>query len=204
MDHRRIMLWGISLGATVSACAAAVDRRVAAVLMVCPVFSFIRPDKRAKVFAQLMRDRESQLRGNEVFVVQPFNSKGENPAGFAGFGGPGGEEAFLLMMAAAERGHPNFRDRITLQSYHKLALFRPREVIEHMLEGIPTMMMIPELDEFSPAAEQKEVYEKLNTPKVLHLAEGKGHLTILTGEGSDKFLHAQIEFFETALKGEIK
>lgn len=199
MDRRRIMLWGLSLGATVSACAAAVDRRVAAVLMVCPVFSFIRPDKRAKVFAQLMRDRESQLRGNEAFVVQPFNSKGEND-----YGGPGREESFLLMMAAAERSHPSFRNRVTLQSYHKVALFRPKEVIEQMLEGIPTMMVIPELDEFSPPAEQKEVYEKLNTPKKLYLAEGKGHMTILTGEGSDKFLHAQIEFFETALKGEIK
>lgn len=199
MDHRRIMLWGISLGATVSACAAAVDRRVAAVLMVCPIFTFIRPDKRAKVFAQLMRDRVSQLRGNEAFVVQPVNSKGEN-----GFPRPGGEEAFLLMMAAAERAHPNFRNRITLQSFHKIALFRPKEVIEQMLEGIPTMMMIPELDEISLPAEQKEVYDKLNTPKKLHLAEGKTHLTILTGEGSDKFLHAQIEFFETALKGEIE
>lgn len=198
------MLWGISLGATFSACAAAVDRRVAAVLMVCPVFSFIRPDKRAKVFAQLMRDRESQLRGNEAFVVQPFNSKGENPAGLTGFGGPGEKEALFLMMAAAERGYPTFRNRITLQSYHKIALFRPKEVIEQMLEGIPTMMMIPELDEFSPAAEQKEVYENLKTPKKLHWAEGKGHLSILTGEGSDKFLDAQIEFFETALKGEIK
>lgn len=204
MDPHRIMLWGMSFGATVSACAAAVDRRVAAVLMVCPIFSFIRPDKRAKVFAQLMRDRESQLRGNEPFVLQPFNSKGENPAGFAGSGGPGGKEAYLLMMAAAERGHPNFRDRIALQSYHKMALFRPKEVIEQMLEGIPTMMMIPELDEISPPAEQKEVFEKLKTPKKLHWAEGKGHLSILSGEGSDKFLEAEIEFFETALKGEIK
>ncbi len=158
----------MSFGATVSACAAAVDRRVAAVLMICPIFSFIRSDKRAKVFAQLMRDRESQLRGNEPFVLQPFNSKGENPAGFAGSEGPGGKEAYLLMMVAAERDHLNFRDRIALQSYHKMALFRPNEVIEQMLKGIPTMMMIPKLDEISPPAEQKKVFEKLKTSKKLH------------------------------------
>ena len=129
VDSRRIILWGMSLGATVSACAAAIDRRVAAVLMVCPIFSFVRPDKRAKAFAQLMRDRESQLRGNEPFTLQPFNSKGENPIGYAGSGGPRGKEAYFLMSTAAERGHPNFRDRITLQSYHKMALFRPKELL---------------------------------------------------------------------------
>lgn len=204
MDSRRIMLWGMSFGGTVSACAAAVDRRVAAVLMVCPIFSFIRPDKRAKAFAQLMRDRESQLRGNEPFTLQPFNSKGENPIGFAGSGGPGGKEAYSLMKAAAERGHPNFRDRITLQSYHHMALFRPKEVMEEMLEGIPTMMMIPELDNISLPAEQKETFERLKTPKKLYWAEGKGHLSILTGEGSEKILKAMIEFFDSTLNEEIK
>lgn len=158
----------MSFDATVSACAAAINRRVAAVLMVCPIFSFIRSDKRAKIFAQLMRDRESQLRGNEPFVLQSFNSKGENSAGFAGSEGPGGKKVYLFMMAAAERGHPNFRDRIALQSYHKMALFRLKEVIEQMLKGILTMMMISKLDEISPSAEQKEVFEKLKTSKKLH------------------------------------
>ncbi|MCJ1266776.1 hypothetical protein MMC22_006661 [Lobaria immixta] len=162
-----------------------------------------RPDKRAKAFAQLIRDRESQLRGNEPFTLPPFNSKGENPVGFAGSGGPSGKEAYFLMMAAAERGHPNFRDRITLQSYHKMALFRPKEMMEEMLEGTPTMMMIPELDNISLPAEQKEVFEKLKTPKRLYWAEGKGHMSILSGEGSEKILEAMIEFFDLALKGEI-
>ena len=194
----------MSFGGTISACAAAIDRRVAAVLMVCPIFSFIRPDRRAKAFAQLMRDRESQLRGNEPFTLQPFNSKGENPIGFAGSGGPGGQEAYSLMRAAAERGHANFRDRITLQSYHKMALFRPREVMEELLETVPTMMMVPELDDMSPAAEQIEVFESLRTPKRMYLAKGKGHLSILSGEGAERLLDAEIAFFEAALKGEIK
>jgi len=158
----------MSFGATVSACAAAIDRRVAAVLMICPIFSFIRSDKRAKIFAQLMRDRESQLRGNEPFVLQSFNSKGENSVGFAGSEGPGGKEAYLLMMIAAERDHPNFRDCIALQSYHKMTLFRLKEVIEQMLKRILIMMMIPELDEISLSAEQKKVFEKLKTSKKLH------------------------------------
>ena len=198
------MLWGMSLGATVSACAAAVDRRVTAVLMVCPIFQFVRPDKRAKAFAQLMRDRESQLRGNEPFTLQPFNSKGENPIGYAGSGGPGGQEAYFLMRTAAERGHPNFRDRITLQSYHKMALFRPKELLVEMLEGVPVMMMIPELDNISLPAEQKAAFEGLETPKRLYWARGKGHMSILTGEGSQEILDSMLQFFDLALQGKIK
>lgn len=204
VDSRQIILWGMSLGATVSACAAAVDRRVAAVLMVCPIFTFIRPDRRAKAFAQLMRDRESQLRGNEPFTLQPFNSKGENPIGYAGSGGPGGMEAYLLMKTAVERGHPNFRDRITLQSYHKMALFRPKELLEELLEDIPTMMMVPELDDVSLPADQKAAFERLKTPKRFYLAKGKGHMSILSGVGSGEIFQAMLEFFGSALEGPIK
>ncbi|KAI1504775.1 alpha/beta-hydrolase [Biscogniauxia marginata] len=203
VDPNRILLWGMSLGATVSGVAAAIDRRVAGVLMVCPIFSFIRADKRATVFAQLMKDRQSQLRGNEPFVLPPFNSKGENPAGYAGSGGAGGKEAYVLMKTAAERGHPNFRDRITLQTYYKMALFRPKELLEEMLEAMPTMMVIPELDDISPAAEQRAVFESLNTPKRLYWAIGKGHMSILSGEGSAALREAMVEFFTLALSHKI-
>ena len=187
-----------------SAVAAAVDRRVAGLLMVCPIFSFIRADKRTSAFTQLMRDRQSQLRGNEPFTLQPFNSKGENPIGYAGSGGPGGREAFFLMRAAAERGHPNFRDRITLQSYHKMALFRPKEILEEMLEQVPSMMVVPELDNISPATEQYAAFELLKTPKRLYTARGKGHMSILSGEGSEEVRAAMLEFCDAALKNEIK
>ena len=194
----------MSLGATVSACAAAVDRRVAAVLMVCPIFTFIRPDKRTEAFAQLIRDRESQLRGNEPFTLQPFNSKGENPIGYAGSGGPGGKEAYLLMKTAAERGHPNFRNRITLQTYHKMALFRPTELLEEMLEGIPIMMMVPEMDNVSLPSDQTATFERLKTPKKMHLAKGKGHMSILSGEGSEEIFQAMLMFFDSALSGKVE
>ncbi|OTB00609.1 hypothetical protein M426DRAFT_75686 [Hypoxylon sp. CI-4A] len=200
IDPRQVLLWGMSFGATVTGVAATIDRRVAAVLMVCPIFSFIRADKRATLFAQLMKDRKSQLRGNEPFTLSPFNTKGENPAGFAGAGGEGGKEAYAIMNAAVHHGHPNFRDRITLQTYNKLALFRPKELLEEMLEAIPTMMVIPELDDISPATEQRSVFESLKTPKRLYCANGKGHMSILDGEESAALRMVMVEFFQSALE----
>ncbi len=202
VDGRRILLWGMSFGAAVSACTAAVDRRPKALAMVCPLLSFVRADRRERAFLQLMRDRVSQLQGNPPLSLQPFNTAGDNPVGMGGAGGPGGLEAHNLMRAAVERGHHSFRDRITLQTYHKLALFRPKEIME-TIQGIPVMMIIPELDNISSPTEQKEAFDLMCTPKRLYLAKDKGHLSILTGDGSVEVFHATADFFRDALEGRI-
>ncbi|KAI0181290.1 alpha/beta-hydrolase [Hypoxylon sp. FL1284] len=203
VNPSQILLWGMSFGASVAGVAATIDRRVAAVLMVGPLFSFIRADKRATLFAQLMRDRKSQLRGNEPFTLLPFNSKGENPAGFAGSGGEGGREGYATIKAAIGHGHPNYRGHVTLQTYNKLALFRPKELLEEMLEAMPVMMIIPELDGMSPASEQRSVFESLKAPKQLYYASGKGHLSVLDGEGSATTRAIIVDFFRSALEHRI-
>ncbi|KAI8626382.1 Alpha/Beta hydrolase protein [Xylariaceae sp. FL1651] len=203
VDSRRILLWGMSFGGMVSGCTAAVDRRAKGLVMVCPLFSFVRPDRRKTVFAQCIKDRVSQLRGNEPFTLQPFTPKGDNPAGFGGAGGPGGIEAYNLMQAAAESGHPDFRNRITLQTYHKMALARPKEILD-MIDGMPVMMIIPELDDISPPEEQREVFDKLQTPKRMYWVKGAGHLSIMTGDGSTDMLKATVEFFQDALNGSVE
>ncbi|KAK8050811.1 hypothetical protein PG994_012541 [Apiospora phragmitis] len=151
----------------VSGCCAAIDRRAQGLVMVCPLFSFVRPDKRKTLFPQLIRDRVSRMRGNESFTLQPFNAKGENPAGMGGSGGLGGMEAYNLMQSATKLGHPDFRNRITLQTYYKLAVARPKELLK-MVEGMPVLMVIRELDDISSPEEQKEAFDSLNTPKTMY------------------------------------
>lgn len=200
MDPHRLLLFGMSFGGTVSGCAAAVDHRPRALLMVCPLFSFIHPDRRQATFAQVIRERVSQLRGNKPLSLPPFNSKGENLAGFGGAGGPGGLEAYSLMRAAAESGHPDFRDRITLQTFHKLALARPMELLDMTDPDLAVMVVVPELDDISSPEEQTSAFKKLkNSNKLLHIAPGKKHLSVLTGEGSEELLKAMDDFFRAAL-----
>ncbi|KAJ5952536.1 DltD domain-containing protein [Penicillium vulpinum] len=203
VDPRLISLWGMSFGGTISACATAVDRRVKALVMVCPILTFFKPEKREKAFAQLIKDRQSQLRGNEAFTLPPFNNKGENPIGMAGSGGPGGVEAKGFMNAVIDRGAPNFRNRITLQSYYKLAMWQPKELLK-MIDVTPVMMVTPELDAMSPPNEQIEAFEKFEQPKRFFLAKGKGHLTVLSGEGSDEILDSQIDFIKSAFEGTLE
>lgn len=203
VDSRRILLWGMSFGGMVSGCAAAVDRRAKGLVMVCPLFSFVKPERRRTTFAHCIKDRVSQSKGNEPYSLAPFTPKGDNPAGFGGGGGPGGLEAYNLMQAAAKLGHPDFRNRIALQSYHKMALARPKELLE-MIDGVPVMMIIPELDDISPPEEQEEAFGRLKTPKRMYWAKDAGHLSIMTGPGYTDILQATHEFFEDALNGEVQ
>lgn len=84
----------MSFGATVSAWAATLDRCAKGLDMVYPILSFMKPEKRGKAFVQIIKCRYSQLRGDEVFMLPPFNARGENPIGMAGSGSPGGLESF--------------------------------------------------------------------------------------------------------------
>lgn len=69
-----------------------------------------------------------------------------------------------------------------------------------MVDEIPVLMIVPELDDISPAAEQQEVFEMLKCPKRMYFANGKRHLTILSGEGSEMILNSMAEFFKQALE----
>lgn len=192
----------MSFGGVVSATSAAVDRRPKAVVMVCPLFSYVQPHKADKAYALLMKDRISQLKSNDPLSIPPFTPQGDNPIGMGGAGGPGGVEAYTLMKAASELGHPDFRDRVTLQTYQKLALFRPMEYMD-MIKA-PTMMIIPELDDISPVEEQRKALSRVRGYKKEYFAIGKGHLNIATGDGSIEMVKATCDFFDAALNGTLE
>ena len=196
VDPRKVVVWGMSFGGAVTATCAAVDRRPKAVVLVCPLFHYVKPERADKAFAQIIKDRVSQLRGNEAYELPPFNAKGDNPIGM-----PGGVEGYNLMNAAMDAGHPTFRGRISLQTYQKLALFRPKEYVE-MIKS-PVMMVVPELDTVSPPEEQRETLARVKAPKREYFARGKDHMNVATGEGSKEMVAATVAFFRDALEGNM-
>lgn len=201
VDAQKIVLWGVSFGAVVSACATAIDRRPKALVMVCPLFSYVQPHRAERAYATLIKDRVSQLRGNQPYSLPVFTSRGENPLGMGGSGGPGGLEAYNLMKQASDGGNPHFRDRVMFQTYHKLAFFRPKEYMDMI--RTPVLMVIPEHDSISPPQEQRDAFARIQSPKAELCAKGKGHLNILTGETSDELIAAMAEFLRVTLEGSI-
>lgn len=214
----------MSFGGAVSATCAAVDRRAKAVIMMCPLFSYVKAEQARvdRAFMQVVRDRVSQLRGNEAASIQPFTPDGDNGIGMGGAGGPGGVEAYQLMRAAIDKGAAGFRDRIALQTvrnprpppfslrtclaytrdqqYQKLALFRPTQYLD--MVAVPTLLVIPESDDISPPQEQLDAFEKIRAPKKVHWAKGKTHLNVVSGEGSAALLDMMDEFIRAVLQGE--
>ncbi|PVH96642.1 alpha/beta-hydrolase [Periconia macrospinosa] len=199
VDSNSIILWGLSFGSVVSACCAAVDHRCKAVIMVCPLFSYVQPEREEQAFAQLIKDRISQLRGNEPYSLQPFTPDGNNPIGMAGAEGPGGLEAYNFMQLAAEKGAEGFRDRIALQTYQKLAMFRPKEYLD-MIRA-PVMTVIPELDDISSPQEQAESVARIKAPSTVYWAKGKGHLNVVTGEEMPQLVEDMDKFIKDVLNG---
>ncbi len=166
--------------------------------MVAPLFSFVQPHKREAAFAQVIRDRVSRLRGNAPHELAPFNARGDNPIGMAGAGGPGGQESLAFMRLAKEKGAAGFRDRIALQTYHKLAYFKPAEYLD-MIKA-PVLMVVPEVDYISDPEEQKSAFEKVTaSDSKLHTALGKGHLNILHGEGGTELVTLTDKFVKDTL-----
>lgn len=201
VDAQKIALWGISFGAVISACAAAIDRRPKALVMVCPLFSYVQPHRAERAYATLIKDRVSQLCGNQPYSLPVFTPRGENPLGMGGSGATGGLEAYNLMKQAAEAENPHFRDRVMFQTYHKLAMFRPKEYMDMI--RTPVLMVIPELDNISPPQEQREAFARIQSPKTEYCAKDKGHLNILTGEKSKELVTTMAEFLRVILEGSI-
>ncbi|KAJ5189674.1 hypothetical protein N7472_008688 [Penicillium cf. griseofulvum] len=90
-----------------------------------------------------------------------------------------------------------------LATYHKLAYFRPKEIME-TIDQVPVMMIIPELDNISPPVEQQAAFDGMTTPKELFVAPNGGHLAILSGEGSVEVFQKQADFYKAVLEDRIK
>ena len=118
----------------------------------------------------------------------------------AGAGGPGEHESYALMRLAKEKGAVGFRDRIALQTYQKLALFRPAEHLD--MTQAPVMMVVPELDIISDPEEQQAAFRRVTAPRSkLHLALGKRHMNVATGKSGAELVKLSNEFIRWALEG---
>ncbi|KEY73081.1 hypothetical protein S7711_06152 [Stachybotrys chartarum IBT 7711] len=125
---------------------------------------------REKAFAQLLRNRQSQLRGNEP-LTPPQEA--------------GRLEAYTFMNAVIDRGEPNFRNHVALQTYQKLAMWQPKEMLK-LVDRTPILMITPEMDTMSPPEEQKIAFEQF--PQLMR-------------DGSEEVVGGMIDFIQETIEG---
>ncbi|KAL3465724.1 Alpha/Beta hydrolase protein [Aspergillus heterothallicus] len=82
VDAKAVFFWGISLSAGIALSAASVDRRIAGVIAVAPIFKFLpvtEADAR-RLKSKMAKDREAQvLRGEEGYILPIMESLAEIP-----------------------------------------------------------------------------------------------------------------------------
>lgn len=193
VDPTRIALWGYSLSGTVALCAAALDKRVRAVVSVCPttIWEF---SKMRKFAAKAMQDRESQLAGNEPVYVPMILENDESPVGWGNVM-PGSH----ARLSKGEEVYPTFRLAMTLSSFYHIACFRPFHLMPYV-SPTPVLLVSAEKDTLASPEVQRELFDNVfQEPKQLLVCKNRSHWDILSGEGSDELVRAQIAFLRDAM-----
>ena len=200
VDRNQMGLGGMSFGAVLSLCAASLDKRARFAVAICPLTDFeFSSDKRPKILAKCMKDRESQIMGNPPFYLPMVTEKGENPAGF----GSGIDKArYALIVEIGKQIAPNHVNRTTIQTYYRLLMWQPFSLWQH-LSSTPVMFIVPEMDSISPREAQLHLFDSLAGPKSLHVEQGVGHEDILTGDHLTSLITLQAGFINDALAGKI-
>lgn len=106
------------------------------------------------------------------------------------------------MVNAKQRGAPRHENHTTFQSYYKIKLWQPQGIMRY-IDRTPVMMVVPELDQISPPELQIALHESFPEPKLLHIAPGKGHLNVLSGEDFPLLSEMQANFVKDVVSGKL-
>jgi hypothetical protein len=128
-----------------------------------------------------------------------LTDKGDNPAGF-GIGAD--KEGYEYITTAKERVAASFENRTTIQSYYRMVAWQPAGLFK-FVTPTPVMFIIPELDMISPPKDQQACFDSFTSPKRCHIAPGKGHLDVLSGEDAPVLMKMQVDFIIDVVEGRL-
>ncbi|KAH8731287.1 Alpha/Beta hydrolase protein [Phaeosphaeriaceae sp. PMI808] len=187
-----IVYFGYSFSAMIVLAAAALDKRVAAVLSVTPIANYnFRTAQRDAVLDLAQQDRVSQLAGNPPVYIPFVNDEGENPAGWG--------EKYSVEEFQRFLGTFFFTNQTTVQSYYHLNAWSPYHTM-HLVSPTPVMMVTPAEDNLSTPENQRKLFDMIGEPKVFELVSGKGHMDVLNGDGAEQVLSKMLDFLKEHLE----
>ncbi|PGH05503.1 hypothetical protein AJ80_08324 [Polytolypa hystricis UAMH7299] len=228
VDPKAIIFWGVSLSAGIALSAASVDRRIAAIIAIAPIFKFLpvtAADSR-RLKNKLMKDRESQiLHENPPYILPIAESLAQIPFNSHVNANRDAEEEERKQKEEEEQRRQQERWRLeaaedgddfdlslthnpygtTMQSYHRMFLFEPvPEAMTKEVSPTPLMFITPEQDQISPPSKQTAVFESLQGPKRQCIAPGKEHIWVLHGPEMPTLLKWQTDFIWQVVRGDLK
>lgn len=227
VDPKAIVFWGISLSAGIALSNAAIDKRIAAVIAIAPIFEFapVKAADSKRLKTKLVKDRESQLlHGNPPYILPLMESLAEIPFNSHVNANQHGDDEEKERMREEQQTEQKQRWKremaedddydplvthnphgTTIQSYHRMFLFEPVPLaMVQRVYPTPVMFLTPELDQISPASRQIEVFESLRPPKRQYIAPGKEHIYVLHGPEMPRLVKFQTDFIWQTVRHPLK
>ncbi|KAK0637892.1 Polyketide transferase [Lasiodiplodia hormozganensis] len=200
VDARRIVFWGSSLSGGTAIVAAAMDRRVKAVIVQVP---FVSGEGTAAAMAPLLpavyADRQANKDGGAGSMVPTIaTSPEEERRGHsrAILHGPGVAE-FLETMRADGVG---WETKMTMQSVQNLFMFEPQAFI-HRVAPTPLLMVLADSDTMVPTVLQLKAYSTAYEPKTIAVLTDCTHFDLYYGEKFEENVAVQLGFLRRVFHG---
>ncbi|KAN0095926.1 alpha/beta superfamily hydrolase [Hyaloscypha variabilis] len=199
VNSSRVAYWGTSLSGGNVICAAAVDRRIRAVVAQSPFVSGeIHTTPLAPMLPGIFANRSTVREGKSSMIVPVVPAtleeaeSGRSPAIL------NTAEAFYFMQAMEKAGG-EWKNEVTLQSMFNLMVHEPKRFI-HRVAPTPLLMVVPENDITVETRAQLDMYRLALEPKQIHVIRDCGHFSIYGGgSGFDENIRIQIEFLRKNL-----
>lgn len=186
-----MVLWGVSLSGGVAISAAAIDRRVKAVVAVMPFVSGeLLLGTGQGILDMAQRDRAKILEGEDWPLTGVVASSLEEAEAESARVILRDAASYRFFQGAAARGG-DWENKITTMSLFRLMRFEPIRYI-HRVAPTPLLMLVGEKDE-GLLSLQLQAFGLAREPKELHILKGGDHFNHYQGEIGAESLRVQID-----------
>lgn len=199
VDPTRIVFWGSSMSGGNAICAAALEKRVSAVIAQVP---FVSGELASANFAPLLPmflgERGAVRQGAAAARVPIIPESMEEALSGASKAILKDPAAVIFDQEMARRGYTREK-LVTLQSSVALVLHEPRAVI-HRIAPIPILMVVADSDQTIPISGQLSMYQQAMEPKRLHIVKNASHFDLYHGSHFEENIRAQLDFLKDVLQ----
>jgi len=192
VDPARLGLYGISYGGSTAAFAAAIDRRVKAIVSVTGVGNggrWLRGVRRPWEYRELVergwRDHERQVTTGESELADRSDVLMLDPQS-------------QVISDRARAGRPGAAMQVPLEMVHETIGFNPEWIVDRIAPRA-ALFITSDLDELVPPEESVALYERAGEPKKLVVLRGFGHYEVFSPPALVLAMAEAIPWFATYL-----
>ncbi|KAL2065382.1 hypothetical protein VTL71DRAFT_3052 [Oculimacula yallundae] len=198
VDASKVVYWGTSMGGGVVLHAAALDKRICAVISQVPFISGEALVPLAAPFLNVLYGNRQEVKAGKTPGLKKMFA--DTPEAAL----EGDPEAMLHdpnvhdFILALKKSNKPWSPYVTTQSLLDMVAFEPLAFI-HRIAPTPLLLIAADNDSCCNTSSQLKAYSQALEPKTLSILKGCGHFDACLGPGFEKNIKAQLNFLATTL-----